>query len=101
MKKRRGCCATAIEATGRLSWCRKKCEEGFETGESAAKARFAGFSKMRSVGLRPVVFGPGTLWRTWGTRPVLFRFGYDANFAGTGPGGKSIPGRLEAAKRSA
>jgi hypothetical protein len=21
-------------------------------------------------GLRPVVFAPGTLWRTWGTRPV-------------------------------
>jgi hypothetical protein len=23
------------------------------------------------VGLRPVVFGPGTLRRTWGTRPVI------------------------------
>src|ERR1700678_536071 len=21
-------------------------------------------------GCRPIVFGPGTLWRTWGTRPV-------------------------------
>jgi hypothetical protein len=73
MKKRKSCCATAIEATGRLSWCRKKCEEGFETGESAAKARFAGFSKMRSWGCAPsfsaqVRFGePGA--------PVLFYLG--------------------------
>src|ERR1700733_15334580 len=26
--------------------------------------------KKRSWGLRPIFFGPGTLWRTWGTRPV-------------------------------
>jgi hypothetical protein len=25
---------------------------------------------MRLWGLRPIVFGPGTLWRSWGTRPV-------------------------------
>jgi hypothetical protein len=25
------------------------------------------------VGLRPVVFVPRTLWRTWGTRPVSGR----------------------------
>ena len=25
---------------------------------------------MRSWGLRPIVFVPGTLWRTWGTRPI-------------------------------
>jgi hypothetical protein len=25
---------------------------------------------MRSWGLRPIVFGPGTPWRTWGTRPI-------------------------------
>jgi hypothetical protein len=33
------------------------------------------------VGLRPVFLGPGTLWRTWGTRPTLpvpvgFRFAF-------------------------
>ena len=27
---------------------------------------------MRSWGCAPVVFGPGTLWRTWGTRPVPY-----------------------------
>ena len=31
MKKRRGCCATAIEATERLSWCRKKSEDCWTT----------------------------------------------------------------------
>jgi hypothetical protein len=25
------------------------------------------------VGLRPIFFGPGTLWRTWGTRPIPSR----------------------------
>jgi hypothetical protein len=34
-----------------------------------SKARFLG-SANAIVGLRPVVFGPGTLWRTWGTRPI-------------------------------
>ena len=33
-----------------------------------------GIQQMRSWGLRPgrspIVFGPGTLWRTWGTRPI-------------------------------
>jgi hypothetical protein len=24
----------------------------------------------RSWGFAPVIFGPGTLWRTWGTRPL-------------------------------
>jgi hypothetical protein len=31
------------------------------------------------VGLRPVVFGPCTLWRTWGTRPVSFELVKGAN----------------------
>ena len=30
--------------------------------------------QMRSWGLRPIVFGPGTLWRTWGTRPIPSEF---------------------------
>jgi hypothetical protein len=25
----------------------------------------------RSLGLRPIFFVPGTLWRTWGTRPIF------------------------------
>jgi len=25
-------------------------------------------------GLRPIIFGPGTPWRTWGTRPVPIGF---------------------------
>ena len=34
-----------------------------------SKARFQ-IQQMRSWGLRPIVFVPGTLWRTWGTRPI-------------------------------
>ena len=29
-----------------------------------------GFSKCDREGLRPIVFSPGTLGRTWGTRPI-------------------------------
>jgi hypothetical protein len=29
-------------------------------------------------GASPVFFGPGTLWRTWGTRPVPIRTGLQA-----------------------
>jgi hypothetical protein len=28
----------------------------------------------------PVVFGPGTLWRTWGTRPVPTRFCWESDY---------------------
>jgi hypothetical protein len=34
------------------------------------------------MGLRPIVFGPGTPWRTWGTRPVPIGFCYDTPVAG-------------------
>jgi hypothetical protein len=34
-------------------------------------------------GCAPVVFGPGTLWRTWGTRPIPMGFCYDTDSEGT------------------
>jgi hypothetical protein len=40
MKKRRGYCATAIEATGRLSWCRKKSEACWVTASRRDHARY-------------------------------------------------------------
>jgi hypothetical protein len=36
--------------------------------------RFAGRNCKSSGGASPVFFGPGTLWRTWGTRPVSIGF---------------------------
>jgi hypothetical protein len=41
---------------------------------------------------KPVVFGPGTLWRTWGTRPIPSDFCYDTDSSGTGPSPHLNPG---------
>jgi hypothetical protein len=53
-KKRRGCCATAIEATERLSWCRKKSEACWTTASRRDNAeRNAGSSPAGVVEIFP------------------------------------------------
>jgi hypothetical protein len=49
----------------------------FGTFVCGASNTFAVIQQMRSWGLRSIVFGPGTLVRTWGTRPVAIGFCYD------------------------
>ena len=55
------------QAQGRL--CGTACQEMRVDG-FAIQNRFCGDSAKAIVGLRPVVFNPCTLVRTWGTRPV-------------------------------
>jgi len=43
------------------------------------------------VGLRPAIFGPGTPWQTWGTRPVPIRPRYGTDSYGIGSWFQILP----------
>jgi hypothetical protein len=47
------------------------CFDCFQPDGSAVPNRFSLTDSLKRSWASPVLFGPGTLWRTWGTRPVL------------------------------
>ena len=52
----------------------------FQLDGSATPIGFSLTDSLKRSRASPVLFGPGTLWRTWGTRPVPSGFSWETEF---------------------